>query len=134
MTLSTLDINLQLKLSYRYLIVSIVCAIVGGVYELFSHEVYSYYMIYAFGFPLLLGAFPWFTIGIFKEDFLPKKYIRDIFHCGIATLTVGSIFKGVLDIFGTRNPLSKVYWIVGILLIITGVVLTFVKDGNSSKT
>ena len=32
------------------------CAVFGMIYEVFSHEVYSYYMIYAFVIPLLLGA------------------------------------------------------------------------------
>lgn len=123
MILSISDINVQLKLAYRYLIVSIICAFIGGIYELFSHEVYSYYMIYAFAFPLVLGAFPWLTIGLFKKDFLPNKSIRTIFHCGIATLTIGSIFKGVLEIFGTTNPLNKIYWIAGSILILLGLIL-----------
>ena len=37
---------------------TILFALFGAVYELFSHEVYSYYMIYAFGIPLILGVLP----------------------------------------------------------------------------
>ena len=33
-----------------YLLSTVICALFGAVYELFSHEVYSYYMIYAFAF------------------------------------------------------------------------------------
>ena len=38
---------------------SIFLAFFGAIYELFSHEVYSYYMIYAFAIPLVLGAVPY---------------------------------------------------------------------------
>lgn len=131
--MSTLDINIQLKLAYKYLIVSIICALVGGIYELYGHEVYSYYMLYAFGFPLVLGAFPWLTIGLFKSDFLPDKLTRSFYHCGIATLTIGSIFRGVLDIFGTTNPLSRVYWVVGIALMVVAVFATCAKFSSNQS-
>lgn len=42
---------------------------------------------------------------------------RNLYHSGIATLTVGSIIRGVLDIYGTTNQLTNYYWIVGIILI-----------------
>ena len=39
------------KLVFTYLLVTIACAILGAVYESFSHGVYSYYMLYAFMIP-----------------------------------------------------------------------------------
>ena len=39
-----------------YLIISVLCAVFGAVYELFSHKVYSIYMIFAFMIPLLGGT------------------------------------------------------------------------------
>ena len=38
---------------------SVFFALFGAIYEQFSHQVYSYYMIYAFALPLILGALPW---------------------------------------------------------------------------
>ena len=40
------------RTAFVYLLVSLFCALFGAVYEVFSHEVYSFYMIYAFAFPL----------------------------------------------------------------------------------
>ena len=39
------------------MIFAIFIAVFGAIYEKFSHEVYSYYMIYAFMIPLCLGSF-----------------------------------------------------------------------------
>ena len=73
-----------------FLGVSILTGLFGAIYELFSHEVYSYFMIYAFAL------------------------CRNLYHAGIATLTIGSIMRGVLDIYGTTNSLSNIYWFAGI--------------------
>lgn len=39
-----------------YLIISVLCAVYGMIYELFSHKVYSLYMIFAFVIQLLGGT------------------------------------------------------------------------------
>ena len=38
----------------------------------------------------------------------------------MATLTVGSVYKGVLDIYGTTNVLILVYLVAGSVFILTG--------------
>ena len=95
------------------------CVVFGEVYELFSHGVYSYGMIYAFMFPLALGVLPLMLMGILHTVY-PKQWILNIYHAGIATLTVGSIVSGVLEIYGTTNPLTVVYWILGTTLTVFG--------------
>lgn len=111
-----------------YLLASILCALFGAVYEHFSHEVYSFYMIYAFAFPLVLGCLP-FTVISFSdsETYLPLL-ARQCYHFGVASLTVGSVFIGVLEIYGTTNALSVVYFIVGAVLI-SAALLTLALNG-----
>ena len=41
--------------------------------------------------------------------FFPGRFTRHAWNSGLAALTVGSIFKGVLDIYGTTNKLIAVY-------------------------
>ena len=41
--------------------------------------------------------------------------------------TVGSVFHGILDIYGTTGSLSKVYFIVGAVLLLVAV-MTFIGD------
>ncbi|WP_049895703.1 hypothetical protein [Oribacterium sp. NK2B42] len=116
-----------------YVLITIAVALFGAIYEYFSFGVYSYYMIYAFVIPLILGVLPWIFIasdrmgkGAAEKDF-PPMYTINLWGSGIATLTVGSVFHGILDIYGTTGSLSKVYFIVGAVLLLVAV-MTFIGD------
>lgn len=117
MTLFTSDIEQGKrpgKAAFIYLLAAIFTALFGGIYERFSHEVYSYWMIYAFAFPLVGGTLPYMLPGVTWNP-------GSMYHAGIATLTVGSIVKGVLEIYGTTNGLTAVYWLAGGILTAVGV-------------
>ncbi len=86
-------------------------ALFGAVYERFSHEVYSYWMIYAFAFPLMLGAIP--GAVFLRKSYTPGKWAIWLWNAAVFTWTTGSVFKGVLEIYGTTNRLILVYWIAG---------------------
>lgn len=105
-----------------YLMATVFCALFGAVYELFSHEVWSCFMICAFAFPLLLGAIPFSLLRKRGKPFPGKA--ADLVHAGVAALTVGSILQGVLEIYGTSNPLTAVYWAAGGVLVSVGWLLT----------
>ena len=105
-----------------YLLLTVFCALFGAVYESFSHGVFSYFMLYAFAFPLVLGGLPFFLMA-FSRCPLPGRAALNLYHSGIAALTVGSIFQGVLEIYGTTNRLIAVYWAAGALLTAGGILL-----------
>ncbi len=107
------------KTAFIYLIVSIVCAVFGAIYEWFSHGVYSYFMLYAFLLPMIGGVLPFFILSC-SQMRLPDTTACDWYHAGIAALTIGSLFTGVLEIYGTTNRLTSIYWIVGAMLIALG--------------
>lgn len=109
------------KTSFIYLIVALFCILFGAVYEMFSHEVYSYFMIYAFVFPLAGGTLPFMMLSLLKLKRYPGCIARNLHHSAIATLTMGSIIQGVLEIYGTTNTLIECYWIVGVLFLLGGV-------------
>lgn len=142
----------DLLVAEKYLFVTIFCAAFGAIYEHFSFGVYSVYMTYAFGFPLVLGVFPFFRRGMNGEQEMRKgrelngsRKIRRFeepnenersakaridrrpekcWHAGVATLTVGSMVRGVLDIYGTDSPFILWYWVIGAGLL----TVAFVKD------
>ena len=114
MILSTLDINRMNKTALYYLFISLFCILFGAVYELFSHEVYSYFMLYAVVIPLGGGALPFFTMA-FSGAPIPNRVSLNLYHSGIAALTIGCLFQGALEIYGTTNRLVSVYWVLGIL-------------------
>lgn len=120
-------------MTFIYLIATVFMALFGAIYEHFSHEVYSYYMIYAFALPLMLGVLPGFIIGLF--DFrIPTPKAYRLWNYGVATLTVGSAFKGVLDIYGTTNRLVYVYPIAGGILLVSAMVIHAFRISSFNTT
>lgn len=109
------------KTAFVYLLISLFCSLFGAVYEIFSHGVYSFYMIYAFQFPLAGGVLPWFCISLWGGEKYPAVAARYLYHAGIATLTTGSILCGILEIYGTTNMLTGYYWTFGSILLLAGV-------------
>lgn len=118
--------------AFIYLFISIFCILFGAVYEYFSHEVYSYFMLYAFVFPLVGGTLPFFGI-IFCGMPIPNSLSCNLYHSGIAALTAGSLFQGALEIYGTTNRLVSLYWILGILFSLAGIILYFICSKRKIK-
>ena len=101
------------------LIVSAVTLVFGLIYEYFSFGVYSPYMLLAFLIPLLLGVVPCYILLKSGKKILPDSLAADLLSMGILTLTIGSLVKGALMIYGTDNPLLLFYPVVGALLLLT---------------
>lgn len=117
-----------LKIGFVYLAAALVCAALGAIYERFSHEVYSASMVYAFAFPLAGGALPFCAAALCGLR-APWRLAQNLYHLGVATLTVGSFFHGVLEIYGTTNSLEIVYWLGGGTLAVLGV-LAYLAEGR----
>ncbi|MBR0172878.1 MAG: hypothetical protein IJQ21_08815 [Lachnospiraceae bacterium] len=113
----------MLKTGIVYLLVSLFCFVFGRVYEYFGFGVTSPFMHLAFLIPLLLGALPCMTAaltGVIRRN-APRgdhPVTMSFLGAGIATLTVGSLFRGALDIYGTSSPLTVVYPVAGILCLV----------------
>ena len=113
------------RTAFLYLLTTIVVAAFGSVYELFSHGVWSGFMVYAFAFPLVLGALPNAWLALHKHP-LPRPWVYRLHHAGVATLTLGSVMEGVFAIYGTTNTLTMAYWIVGLALLILAQTIRFI--------
>ncbi len=107
----------QLKLHLLFNIIGTVfLALFGAIYEIFSHEVYSYFMLYAFAIPLTMGVLP-YSILLFKEKYPDRRFLN-LWNTAIATFSIGSIFAGVLAIYGTTNSLIIAYPIAGAVMVL----------------
>ncbi len=122
-----------MKKTILYLFLSVFVFVFAQIYEYFSHGVYSNYMLYAFLIPFL---------GLFVSSFLLhclKKALpansRFLWKCGIATLTVGSIYRGILEIYGTNGYFEFPYLFFGAALCVLaiGTVLTGGKEAIQNK-
>lgn len=121
MILSTLVTKKEL---IWYLIFTMFILLFGYVYELFSHNVNSYYMEYAFLIPLL--GFTIFGLLLFFK-IKTNSTSRVIISLSIITFTLYSILKGVLEIYGTTNKLINIYIVLGVILLLIGVLLLIFK-------
>ena len=96
-------------------------AVFGMIYERFSHGVYSNYMIYAFFIPFVLSLMP-AVIHCLTGRVRISDTAKTLWDCGVAFLTVGCIFRGVLDIYGTSNAKLVLYPIIGAGLILAAII------------
>ncbi len=112
MTLST-SASTQ-KIAIHYLYAALATAIFAFIYEIFSHQVYSNYMIYPFLYPTLGLIF--YGSCLLVPKMTPCGLVRNLLACTLLTLTLGSLFKGVLEIYGTTNSLTRYYDYASIIL------------------
>ena len=101
-----------------YVLAAVNAAVFSAIYEHFSFGVYSPFMIFAFAVPLLMGALPFLLLdrALKKTGSTVPALVCKFWHAAVATLTVGFLFRGVLDIYGTSSPLASVYWIASAML------------------
>ena len=114
-----------LKYAFSYMLITLFCAIFGAVYEMYGHGVYSYRMIYAFLVPFVLGAICLSAAALFAKQ-LPGPWPLLFWNFGTAVLTVGLLFHGVLDIYGTKNKWPLMYYIAAAILLCAGLILYLV--------
>ena len=121
-----------MKKSWIYLCISVFVFIFGQIYEYFSYGVYSSYMMYAFLIPFI-GLF----IPSLLNNLILKRTILDNvtlpWKCGIATLSAGSIYKGILEIYGTSGTFEMVYLIIGSVLCIMAAIIMVGGNGKTNK-
>lgn len=120
-----------MKNTVKYLVLSVFVFVFSQIYEYFSHGVYSNYMLYAFLIPFLGLSVPSFLLHSLKKS-LPANS-RFLWKSGIATLTLGSIYKGILEIYGTNGYFEFPYLLLGGVLCILGLLSLFSSKKQSIR-
>lgn len=122
------------KISLRRILIwlgiSLFCLVFYLIYNMFSHGVRSAFMTYLFAWPLILGFLPATIIYVINHIRNMTLYINPVtdnaYCCGVASLTVSSMLKGIFDIAGTSSPYQEYLLYAGIvLIIIAGISLCF---------
>ena len=109
----------QFKLSFKYLIISLSLVLFNYIYSIFAHGISSAYMTYAFLFPLVGGS----LVSLFFIKIpIPKDLTKSLWRMGLSTLTVGSILKGVFDIYGSGSSLVPIFFVTGLILLATSII------------
>lgn len=134
----TLDIHKAkrkkiIKTVLVYLILSVFAVVVDNVYALFGHGVRSASMSLMFLYLLLGGALGYFLLWLIAPGVYLNKWYRlgyNLYNSGIATLTVGGFYKGILDIAGTESDYTQMFSILGWGMTAAGFVVLIVSVMN----
>jgi hypothetical protein len=110
-----------------YVFITLFCIGLNYVYSLFSHGVSSPFMSYAFVYSLVLGVLGFTVFGRLN---LGNRTAFNLYNAGIATLTVGSILQGIIDIAGADTTHPVWYFVVGTVLVAVGGLSTSKRIGR----
>ncbi|MCB9418310.1 MAG: hypothetical protein H6667_00780 [Ardenticatenaceae bacterium] len=105
-----------------YAAITLFCIAFSFIYSLFSHGVSSPFMSYAFAFSLVLGVGGFILFG---WQHLENRAAFNLYNAGIATLTVGSFLRGIIDIAGADTTYPAYYFFVGTILVAGGGLIYF---------
>ena len=117
-----------------YLGITLFIALFGFVYEQFSHNVHTFYMWFAWIWPLIFGLIPYALFYFLPIKQMPGMLTESVYNFGVAMLTVRSIFKGVIIIYNTTNDaMVLVYTIMAIVSLVIGAVLYIIGLSINKK-
>ena len=105
------------KIVKTYIFTTLFCIVFNYVYSLFGHGVTSPFMSYAYAFSLVLGVGGFILVG---QLHLENRMAFNLYNAGIATLTVGSLLRGIIDIAGADTIYPVYYFVVGAGLAVVG--------------
>ena len=107
-----------------YLGITLFIALFGIVYEQFSHNVHTFYMWFAWIWPLIFGLIPYALFYFLPIKRVPGLLTECVYNFGVAMLTVRSVFKGVIIIYNTTNDtIVLVYTILAVVSLLLGAAL-----------
>lgn len=115
MTLSTLVTKTNnkrfKKTAVVYTLIIVFFFIFSRIYEHFSFGETSVYMHWLFGVPLIGGV----VLLIFQK-LIPNlsRLSLNLWNSAVATIAVGVLFRGIVNLSGRSTTLDLPYWYVGI--------------------
>ena len=99
------------KTAVVYTLITVFFFIFSRIYEHFSFGETSVYMHWLFGVPLIGGV----VLLIFQK-LIPNlsRLSLNLWNSAVATIAVGVLFRGIVNLSGHSTTLDLPYWYVGI--------------------
>ena len=89
------------------------CVVFTIIYEYFSHNAASNYMRAMFLMPLVGVAIPAVIGYVTPLHRCLGRAAFNLWNSGMATWTVGCLFRGIVNISGRHTSLDRPYWAIG---------------------
>ena len=113
-----------LRTFYIYIGLTAFTALFGFVYEMFSHNVFSADMSFAWAWLLGFGVGVYALLTYLPIDKVPGILTSSVYNFGVAMITVRSIFIGVIEIYGNKGiakeEILNAYLIISLIFLILG--------------
>lgn len=122
------------KTVISYTLITIFFFAFSRIYEAFSFGETSVHMHYLFAAPLVGGI----QLAIFLKV-LPhfSRISLNLWNSAVATITAGTLFRGIVNLSGRSTTLDAPYWYVGISFAILAIITIFINPNlwknNASK-
>lgn len=99
------------KTAVVYTLITVFFFIFSRIYEHFSFGETSVYMHWLFGVPLIGGV----GLLIFQK-LIPNlsRLSLNLWNSAVATIAVGVLFRGIVNLSGRSTTLDLPYWYIGI--------------------
>ncbi len=99
------------KTAVVYTLITVFFFIFSRIYEHFSFGETSVYMHWLFGVPLIGGV----VLLIFQK-LIPNlsRLSLNLWNSAVATIAIGVLFRGIVNLSGRSTTLDLPYWYVGI--------------------
>ena len=110
-----------------YVCVTLSCLAFFLIYDRFSYGVRSAYMTFLFLWPLVLGVLPCLTFRLLPQLRRQGAWSKNLYHSGVAALTVSSLLRGIFEIAGTASEHQEYMMLAGAVLVLCGVIAYIVN-------
>lgn len=91
-------------------------------------------MVYLFAIPLILGVVPQLIVLAYPRLRSTSSWQHIVYNFAVATLIVGFILQGVVEIYGTTNQYIVLYFVTGLGLLFASITMYIFKLILSKKS
>ena len=121
------------KTVISYTLITIFFFAFSRIYEAFSFGETSVHMHYLFAVPLVGGIILAILLKVLPYF---SRISLNLWNSAVATITAGTLFRGIVNLSGRSTTLDAPYWYVGIGFAVLAIVTIFINPNlwkNASK-
>lgn len=113
-----------------YLAMAAFLFIFSRIYESLSYGEVSVFMHYMFCATLVGGIL---LLGLLQVKPNLSRMTYNLWNSGIATITAGCLFRGIINLTGRSTTLDQPYWYVGAGFLALSLITLFISDTRRTR-
>ena len=113
-----------------YLAMAAFLFIFSRIYESLSYGEVSVFMHYMFCATLVGGIL---LLGLLQIKPNLSRMTYNLWNSGVATITAGCLFRGIINLSGRSTTLDQPYWYVGAGFLALSLITLFISDTRRTR-